>query len=466
MTSDILAMLPGGGDTIAAVATAAGRSAISVVRLSGRESHTIAARLLAPWPLPERQASVCVVRSQRDGSIVDHVVATVFTAPRSYTGEDVVELSAHGGFVAPAAVLATVIDAGARLALPGEFTRRAVLNGKLDLIQAEAVGDLIEARSDGMRRIALRQLDGGLSRRLGVLRDQLLDLDALLAYDIDFPDEDDGPIPRAHITEACDRLLESISMLVATGRPSTLVREGAIVVIAGAPNTGKSSLFNALIGEARAIVTSIPGTTRDALEVAVEHRGWPLRLVDTAGVRDTSDVVERLGIEVSERYLQNADVILACGDTPASLCTVLERIRHLSHVPTLAIGTKSDLWGSGGDLSETAWTVVASPVRAVSAEHRRGLDALLEDIIHALESEYGRITVEQPSLTNARQQTGMERADRELKAFRMAWTAGLLPASVAAVHVRSAAHALEELVGSVDIDDVLARVFATFCVGK
>jgi Predicted GTPase len=185
--------------------------------------------------------------------------------------------------------VAAAIQLGARQAEPGEFARRAVLNGKLDLVQAEAIGDLIDARSSAARRVALRQLDGGLSRRVAELRTQVLALEALLAYDIDFPEEDDGPVPRARIDAATIAVIDAVTSLLATGNTGTLVHEGALVVLAGAPNVGKSSLFNALLGEARAIVTEIPGTTRDAIEAVLDLPGWPLRLVDTAGLRTSTD---------------------------------------------------------------------------------------------------------------------------------------------------------------------------------
>jgi tRNA modification GTPase len=391
-----------------------------------------------------------------EGFVIDDVVATLFRAPNSFTGEDLLEISTHGGLVVPAAVLAAVIGAGAREAAPGEFTRRAVLNGKLDLVQAEAIGDLIDARSSAAHRLALRQLDGGLSRRIMALREQLLALEALLAYDIDFPEEDDGPVPHARIVESAEELLLSLETLLATGEQGTLVHDGALVVLAGAPNVGKSSLFNALLGEARAIVTEIPGTTRDAIEAVLDLPGWPLRLVDTAGMRDTSDVVERLGIETSSRYLSRAAVVLACVDSAEALDTV-PRLREHTSAPIIIVATKSDLVANG---AKTSANVV------VSAHSGEGLRALLDTIEATLASERGMPALDAPVLTRARHRVAVECATTELRQFLSAWRDDELPASVSATHVRAAVDALSELIGVVHVDDVLDVVFRSFCVGK
>ena len=337
------AALPGADDTIAAVATPAGRGAVALVRLSGERAFAVAERVVRPWPIPDRVATLCAVREPAGGALLDRALVTAFAGTRSYTGEPLVEIATHGGVVVPAAVLAALVAAGAREALPGEFTRRAVLHGKLDVVQAEAVADLVDARSGAMHQAALAQLDGGLSRRVARLREELLEVEALLAYDIDFPEEDDGPVPAARVAGAAARVLAQIEALLATAPAGEAVREGALVVIAGAPNAGKSSLFNALLGRARAIVTSVPGTTRDALEATIDAGRWPLRLVDTAGLRETSDVVERLGIEVSERYLADAQVVLACGETDEALAECVARVRALTAAAVVPVRTKGDL---------------------------------------------------------------------------------------------------------------------------
>lgn len=298
-------------DTIAAVATVTGRSALAVMRVSGTAVRRIGSEILQPWPLANREPTLCVLRAA-DGGVIDRPLVTFFESPASYTGEDVLEISTHGGHLIPALTMVTLIAAGAREAMPGEFTRRAVINGKLDILQAEAIADLIDARTAALHRAAVTQLDGALSRVIHGLREQLIGLEALISYEIDFPEEDDGPLERESVLEGSTGIIAVLQRLIDTAPTGELIREGAITVIAGRPNAGKSSLFNALLGQARAIVTEIPGTTRDAIEAVVEVQGWPLRIVDTAGLRSTTDVVERLGVEVSERYLGGAHVILLC----------------------------------------------------------------------------------------------------------------------------------------------------------
>ena len=449
----------GDGRTIAAIATAPGRGALAMVRLSGAEVVRIAARLLRPAPDEARRAIRAHVVDPDDDSILDDVVATLFRAPASFTGEDLLEITTHGGLHAPASVLAAAIRAGARQAEPGEFTRRAVLNGKLDLLQAEAIGDLVEARSSAAQRQALRQLDGGLSARVLALRTRILQVEALLAYDIDFPEEDDGPIPRERITRATQDALDDVRALLATADLGTLIHDGALVVLAGAPNVGKSSLFNALLGEARAIVTDIPGTTRDAIEAVLDRPHWPLRLVDTAGLRATTDTLERLGIETSTRYLARAALVLACGESAPEVERVAGLVDPHTTAPVLGVVTKADLVSDGLEMT--------SPI-AVSAKTGLGLRALLEAIDASLAREHGVPTDQHdaPVLTRARHRAAVATAVEELEAFRTALADGGIPASIAAIHVRSAADALGELIGVLHTDDVLDVVFRQFCVGK
>lgn len=442
------------GDTIAAIATPTGRGALAIVRVSGPRVRELARRLLEPSPATPRRATRCIVRE--GGDAIDDVVATLYVAPHSFTGEDLLEIGTHGGFVTPAAVLAAVLHAGAREAERGEFTRRAVLNGKLDLLQAEAIGDLIDARSSAAQRAALRQLDGGLSRRIAALRQRVLDLEALLAYDIDFPDEDDGPVSRERIHLVAEELLTALDTLLATAEQGTLVHEGALVVLAGAPNVGKSSLFNALLGEARAIVTDVPGTTRDAIEAVLDLPSWPLRLVDTAGLHETTDMVERLGIETSSRYLGQAALVLACGDDSASLASADSAVRQRTDAPIVSVRTKGDLVTDGHQIADIV----------VSAQTGAGLRDLLRLVERRLSERHGDADPDMPGLTRARHQRAVAIAAAEVRAFDAAWREGALPASVAAIHVRAAADALGELIGVVRVDDVLDAVFRRFCVGK
>lgn len=427
--------------------------------MSGPDAMRIAQRVMPGFdPNLVRVVRLASIRHPSDGAVIDHALVTGFRGPQSYTGEDVVEVSVHGGAVVPNLVLSALVAAGARQALPGEFTRRAVANGRMDLLQAEAVADLIDARSRMAHQVALGQLEGGLSHRTAELRGGILDLEALIAYDIDFPEEDQGAIDRTRVTRGVTQVIRALDELLSTGDTGEMIRQGALVVIGGAPNAGKSSLFNALVGRERAIVTDIPGTTRDAIEALVEIRGWPVRLVDTAGLRESSDVVERLGIEISERYLADADIVLLCAETAEELTVLSRHAGRLTGAPRLSIRTKADLTrppeANGGDLL------------SVSALTGQGLEDLTEGISSFLSERFQAAAADAPLLTRDRHRKAVSAARSEMIAFRDAWARNDPPSSVAAIHLHEAAHHLAELIGSVDVEDVLARVFSTFCVGK
>jgi tRNA modification GTPase len=462
-------------DTIVALSTAPGRAALAVIRLSGSQALAIAGAVVRPWPIEPRTVRLCTAVDP-GGVVVDRPVVTMYVAPRSYTGEDVVEIVTHGGVAAPASVMAALVAAGARPAAPGEFTRRAVLNGKLDLAQAEAVGDLIDAGSSAMQRAALTQLDGGLSERIRALRSAVLEVEALIAYDIDFPEEDDGPVARDRVTASAAAASGQIRALLATAPAGELVRVGAVVVIAGVPNAGKSSLFNALLGCARALVSDVPGTTRDAIEAVAEPAGapFPLRLVDTAGLRETADVVERLGVEASGRALAGAHAVLACGETQDAIAAAVQQIRAFTKAPVVGVWTKRDAGPSGvvratddpaatpagGGASSTYRVVAASAITGT------GLHALLDEVVAAVAARWSVPALDMPIVTRARHRAALSRAAGELAEFQSVWRARSLPAIVAAVHLRAAVESLEEIIGAVSADDVLERVFSEFCVGK
>jgi len=461
VTPTLQQSIAGGSDTIVALGTSPGRSALAVIRLSGGKVAEIAAEHITPWPIDPRQTRLCTVH---EGTrVLDRAVVTYYPAPRSFTGEDVLEISTHGGNVVAASVIAAVIGSGAREALPGEFTRRAVLNGKLDMVQAEAIGDLIDARSRAMQQTALNQLDGALSSRILALRNGLLSLESLIAYDVDFPEEDDGPVSHERIVGATDELLELLDGLLSTIPVGQIVRDGAVVVIAGEPNVGKSSLFNGLLGEARAIVTEIPGTTRDAVEAQITAGQLPIRLIDTAGLRDSEDVVERLGIETSERYISGAHLVLACGDSEPSLQRTLSTVLSISSAPTISVLTKADLANDSG----SSPSVLSENDRiSVSALTGEGLGALYSTIESVLGSAYGQIAPDVPLLLRTRHIEGIRNARQELMEFRRIWVDKTVPAIIAAVHLRTATIALESLIGAVSSEEVLERVFSSFCVGK
>ncbi len=449
-------------DPIVALATPPGRSALALIRLSGRGAFDVAARALRPFRAdPARTVHRVQVVHPVTGELGDEALAACFPGPRSYTGEDLVEISTHGGLLAPAAVVAALVAAGARPAAPGEFTRRAVLNGKLDLLQAEATGDLIDAGSPAQARRALQQLDRGLSTRLEQLRAELLELEALIAYDIDFPEEDEGPVAPERVERAWQTVRDRLAQLLATAPEGERLREGALLVIAGRPNAGKSSLFNALLGTERAIVTEVPGTTRDAIEAQAVLEGFPFRLVDTAGLRASDDRVEKIGIEVSRKYLAAADLVLFCEDEGAGSGERdhRERDEFLANVaaPVVLVQTKIDL----------ANRPTADPANrlGVSVVTGAGLANLRRRLA---ETAFGRLLAlgdVEPVVTRARHRVALERALAEVDAFRNARGDGV-EAAAAATHLRAAIGALDDLIGVVTPDDVLDRVFASFCVGK
>lgn len=417
------------------------------MRLSGDGAFDLAAKVVSRFaPVPPRMARLATFRDA-DGLAIDRGLYTVFPAPHSYTGDDLVEFSCHGGLATPTQLIAALQAAGARPAAPGEFTRRAVLNGKLDLVQAEAVGDLIDAIAPAQARLALTQLEGGLSQRLNQLREALVELLALLGYEIDFPDEDDGPVPRERIVQRLEETARRIDLLLATAPAGARIREGALVVLAGRPNAGKSSLFNALLGTSRALVTDVPGTTRDAIEAHTDFLGWPVRLVDTAGLWASVDPIDRLGMEVSRRYLDGADLVLLCVEDGRSLEADEDALADAS--PSLVVRTKGDLHGGTG----------------VSAVTGMGLAELRQHVAERLFRERVALADLEPALTRERHRVALSRARDALADARPHLDAGG-DVVLAAHHLRAATLALDELVGAVDIEEVLGRIFSSFCVGK
>jgi tRNA modification GTPase len=440
--------------TIVAIATPPGLGALAIIRVAGPEAFLVAARV-APGmdPALARVAQLAGLVGAH-GEALDQALVTRFPAPHSFTGDDTVEFSVHGGALVPGLVLAALLSAGARLAEPGEFTRRAVLNGKLDLLQAEAVGDLIAATAPGQAQVALRQLDGGLSRRIAALREEVLQAQALLAYAIDFPEEDDGPIPAERPLAALKAIRGELQRLLATAQDGERVRRGALVVLAGPPNAGKSSLFNALLGTERALVTEIPGTTRDAIEADTTMQGWPVRLVDTAGLRKSEDRIEAMGVEVSKRYLESADIILYCNDL--SDMTQINEHSLVDNSRVVAVRTKSDT-GVASNRSNVAYVEVSALTGDGIPELRQRLAELL---FAGVMASGGEETI----LTRARHQLAVEGALVALESAARELGAGEV---VLAAHgLQEAVAELDGLIGVVDREEVFDRVFAGFCVGK
>jgi tRNA modification GTPase len=456
-------------DTIAAISTAPGRGAVAVLRVSGPHARQVLHRVApSTGNVVPRTQRLAAIRHPATGELLDRALVTLFPAPGSYTGEDTVEIGTHGGTLAPQLVLGALLAAGARAALPGEFTRRAYLNGKFDLLQAEAVADLIDGRSPALHRAAVHQMERGLSRRIDELRGAIIQAESLIAYSIDFPEEDEPPVPPARIRAAADDVLRWMDALLATAPEGELLREGALTVLAGRPNSGKSSLFNALLGTERAIVTEIPGTTRDALEATATVDGYPFRLVDTAGLRETEDRVEGIGIEVARRYLSAADLVLFCieagrqaGDDERAFLAGRDPAR------TLIVRTRAGLAATNGDRvdGETASAEDGMRSVAVAAVEGGGMpelrDALLRMAFGHILGDLG----EAPLITRERHARALRQSRAEVAAF-VAALDDAVPMELAATHLRAAAGELEDLIGAVSVDDVLDRVFGDFCVGK
>ncbi len=446
-------------DTIAALATPAGRSAIAVVRLSGHETRSILSAVapelknkVEPW----RPRLVSLVDDT--GERIDQGLLTYFAAPASYTGEDVAELSVHGSPVVVKKLLVALCKAGARLARPGEFTERAFYLGKIDLVRVEAVRDLIEARTEAAARFSARRLEGRLSARLAVAREHLIGAAAHLTATIDFS-EDVGEAISPATFERIREAVAELSSLLATYETGRLLSAGCRVAVLGRPNVGKSTLFNALVGSARAIVTEIPGTTRDALEAMIDVCGIPVELVDTAGLRETEDVVERIGVARAREEAEKADAVLYVFDASEGW-TEEDRsaLGTMNGRPAVVVANKIDrLDGeSRGRIGTEALLLCGLAPEAGSKLQRR-----LEEILGS------RIETEATSdvLGSLRQRNLVERALGAASLTIEALSRGDSP-EYAATHVNAAIDALADLTGETTSEDVLRRIFDTFCIGK
>jgi tRNA modification GTPase len=441
-------------DTIAAIATPPGRGGIGVVRLSGPRAHDIARTLLnISGFLPPRYATFTRL------AIGDEAVATFFPAPHSYTGQDVIEISAHGSPVVLHAIVDAAIAGGARLAEPGEFTLRAFLNGKRDLMQAEAVADLIEAVTPLQARVAFDQLEGTLTSRIATIDGGLFELIAKLEASLDFPDEGYHFIAPEEIAERVGAVIAQSDDLLRDAARGRMIREGATVVIAGRPNVGKSSLFNALAGSERAIVTSIPGTTRDLVTERVDIGGLAVTLVDTAGARDTLDVVEREGVARGDRARAVADLVIVVLDAGDELTDDDRRLlERTASLPRLIVLNKIDLSTEARRVGHL-W---ANALK-VSATTGDGLEGLRVAIASALTgSESLRDTA---AISNARHIALLQEA-RTLLESAMIAARGAAPEEFLLADLQAARQRFDEIVGRRTSEDVLAHIFEKFCIGK
>lgn len=441
-------------DTIGAISTAPGRGGIGIVRLSGGRARSIAESILRVQPAFEWKpwsAARAALIDER-GHVIDQVVVTYFAKPKSYTAEDVVEIACHGAPVVLRFCLERALAAGARLAEPGEFTLRAFLNGRIDLPQAEAVRDLIEATTLYQARVAAQQAEGSLSRRLTPVKRQLLDLIALLEAGIDFAEDDVAVAGSEEILARLKPVREGVAALAATFDYGKWVHEGMTLAIAGRPNVGKSSLFNRLLEQDRAIVTPIPGTTRDTVSETASLGGIPVRLVDTAGIREGQDLVESLGIERTYQAMADADVRLVVVDLSEPLTAadraIIERAGRQGR--WLLAGNKADLPRRAEPLDNCY---------EVSAVTGAGIEALRQAILPAQhEPEAGFIT-------SLRHRRLLEEAGEALARAETA-AAGGIPHEMLLLDLYAALASLDGLTGATTADDILHRIFSTFCIGK
>lgn len=455
-------------DTIVAIATPPGRGGIGIVRLSGPDAHEITRRLMGrDAALVPRHATLATIRSrEREArsvsrtasqvdTAIDQAIVTYFPAPASYTGDDVIEISAHGSPVVLKAIVCEAIAGGARLAGPGEFTLRAFLNGRIDLAQAEAVGDLIDAATPLQARAAFDQLNGTLTEVVGEIDRSLFDLIARLEASVDFPEEGYHFVDPGALAASIDAILDRTAALLREARRGRLLREGLQIAIVGEPNVGKSSLFNALVGAARAIVTEIPGTTRDLVTETIDLDGLRVTLVDTAGLRQTEDVVESEGVSRSRRALDVADLILLVCDSSRPLSAEFDRIRQSLDNKEVIVSNKADL--------PRAWS--RPDALEVSATTGIGLDRLRQRIADALDIEP---LVDRPEITNVRHAALVERAHVALgRARRAALADGQsMSEEFVLADLQEARGALEEIAGRRAPEDLLAHIFARFCIGK
>lgn len=457
-------------DTIAAISTPPGRGAIGMVRVSGRGAGEIA-HAMVKAPLPPRVATHARFVAH-DGETLDSGLALWFPAPRSHTGEDVLELHGHGGPVVLDRVLTRALELGARPARPGEFTERAFLNGKLDLAQAEAVADLIDASTEEAARLARRSLDGALSRRLDPATAGLIELRTFLEGALDFPDEEIPELPGA---PAAQRIADIRAGLVSArdaGERGNLLREGFTVVLAGRPNVGKSSLLNRLTGQDRAIVTATPGTTRDTLHETIQVDGMPLRIIDTAGLHATEDAVEQAGIARTWAAVEEADAVLAMLDDRVGLeaedHAILARLP--ARLPRLIVHNKIDLTGTapgdlpcgGGRKQSDGSDAPKEHHLALSAKTGAGLDRLHEQLKALAGHTSG---TEGLFMARRRHLVALDEALAALDRAHASLEHGQ-PGEIVAEELRLAQRALGEITGEFTTDDLLGRIFATFCIGK
>jgi tRNA modification GTPase len=457
------------GATIAAIATPPGPGGIGIIRISGPAAQTILTKLFQPHrnrPLVSHQLTYGWLINPANDRPVDEVMAVCMAAPHSYTREDVVEIQGHGSYLVLQEILTLVLQSGAVLADPGEFTKRAFLNGRIDLTQAEAVIELLQAKTGAGLQIALAQLQGGLQAQIAAIRDGLLTIRAVIEVAIDFPDEDVEIInPRAMLLNLEAAVITPLTALIAAAERGKIYREGISVVIMGRPNVGKSSLLNSLLREDRAIVTEIPGTTRDIIEEYLNIKGIPVRIIDTAGIRQNAEIVEELGIKKARQKQESADLVLMVVDSAIELTAEdLALGASLSGQPTILVLNKIDL-APGKDLQPYRDAFPEFTPVAISAKNQAGLAGLEETIFAKVSGgaelwEPGQAGV--PNVRHTNSLTGALAAAQQVAAALRA----NLPPDLLAIEVQTALDHLSDIVGETTTEDILDLIFTRFCLGK
>jgi tRNA modification GTPase len=454
-------------DTIAAIATAAGEGSIAIIRVSGEDSVAIVEPILrTKQPISEVNSHTIHYGHIFDGGVaVEEVLVSVMLAPRTFTRETIVEINCHGGTVAAQKILKLLLARGVRLAEPGEFTKRAFLNGRIDLSQAEAVIDLIRAKSDRAFKIAMRQSKGILSEKIKTLRHQLVQLIAHLEVNIDYPEHDTPDLTDLYIREQCGAVAEHISQLIKDAGRGKMLREGIVTAIVGRPNVGKSSLLNALVKENRAIVTDIPGTTRDIIEEFIVLNGIPLKLLDTAGIRETTDIVERIGVEKSREAIDNADLILfVLSNNQEIIQDELDLLQLASQKTVIVCVNKADL-ATNIDLSKLQSTLSNQHrIVLLSVKENSGFD----ELERAISELFFAGTIEADDLTyvsNVRHIHLLEQSIQALNDAIDATDSGL-PIDIIQLDIRNAWEWLGLIIGESVGESLLDQIFSQFCLGK
>ncbi len=462
--------------TIAAIATAPGTGAIAVIRLSGKNAITICDKVFKASKgkkrLAEQKAyTIHYGTIYDDQRPVDEVLVSIFKAPRSYTGEDIVEISCHGSQIIQQQILELLVFNGARLAQPGEFTLRAFLNGKIDLSQAEAIADLISSSSEAARKVALQQMRGGFSNRLKELREQLLKFIALIELELDFSEEDVEFADRTQLVDLINEILSVIEKMISSFQFGNVIKQGIPVTIAGKPNVGKSTLLNRLLNEERAIVSEIAGTTRDTIEDMINLGGISFRFIDTAGIRHTTDTIESIGVERAYAKISQAKIILLLVDSQSPIDEIIESIHEIDstlnadQIPLILInkGDKADKTAINQTIATLQAKYPYHHILAISAKAGHNIDMLTSTLINL--GLHGQPETDEVVVTNVRHYESLVRARENLNDV-IAGLKSNLSSDLVAIDIKQAIYFLGEITGEITTDDILGHIFSKFCIGK